>query len=272
MNAVEIKNLQFAYENGNGGSSFVMKIPDWKISKGDFVSLLGPNGCGKSTLLRLIGRLTDLKTGSIAIDGKNILELRRRELAKKIAYVPQKNFSIFPFSVYEIVMMGRTPYLNVMGFENSADKEIVDEALNRMQIEKLKHKGINEISGGEAQRVFIARALAQRAEIIMLDEPNAHLDLEHQIMIFDLLKKLNEEEKITVLAVSHDLNLVGIFSKKIALMNEGTIVMEGEKSEILTKENIKNIFKIDSAIFQTSDRQSINVLINPNSFINTSRN
>lgn len=250
----------------------MMKIPDWKISKGDFVSLLGPNGCGKSTLLRLIGRLTDLKTGSIAIDGKNILELRRRELAKKIAYVPQKNFSIFPFSVYEIVMMGRTPYLNIMGFENSADKEIVDEAINRMQIEKLKHKGINEISGGEAQRVFIARALAQRAEIIMLDEPNAHLDLEHQVMIFNLLKKLNEEEKITVLAVSHDLNLVGIFSKKVALMNEGTIVMEGEKSEILTKENIRNIFKIDSAIFQTGDRQSINVLINPNSFINTSRN
>ncbi len=272
MNAVEIKNLQFTYENANGGATFVMNIPDWKITKGDFVSLLGPNGCGKSTLLRLIGRLTDLKIGSILIDGKNVLEFRRRELAKKIAYVPQKNFSIFPFSVYEIVMMGRTPYLNVMGFENAADKEIVDEALNTMQIEKLKHKGINEISGGEAQRVFIARALAQRAEIILLDEPNAHLDLEHQVMIFNLLKILNEEEKITVLTVSHDLNLVGIFSKKVALMNEGIIVMEGEKSEILTKGNIRKIFKIDSAVFPSVDLKSINVLINPNSITNSTQN
>jgi iron complex transport system ATP-binding protein len=168
--------------------------------------------------------------------------------------------------------MGRTPYLNVMGFENDADKEIVDEALNRMQIDKLKHKGINEISGGEAQRVFIARAIAQKAEIILLDEPNAHLDLEHQVMIFNLLKKLNEEEKITVLTVSHDLNLVGIYSKKVALMNEGNIVMEGEKSEILTKDNIKRIFKIESAVFSSLDSESINVLINPNSLISSTHN
>lgn len=272
MNTVEIKNLQFRYEKANDGSTFVLNIPDWKISKGDFVSLLGPNGCGKSTLLRLIGRLTDLKVGSILIDGKNILKYRRKELAKKIAYVPQKNFSIFPFSVYEIVMMGRTPYLNVMGFENKADKEIVGEALNTMQIDKLKHKGINEISGGEAQRVFIARALAQRAEIILLDEPNAHLDLEHQVMIFNLLQKLNKEEKITVLAVSHDLNLVGIFSKKVALMNEGILVIDGEKSEILTKDNIQRIFKIESAIFPSVDQESINVLINPNPFISSTQN
>lgn len=272
MNAVEIKNLQFTYESANEGTSFILQIPDWTIAKGDFVSLLGPNGCGKSTLLRLIGSLSNPKSGSIIIEGKNITEFRRKELAKKIAYVPQKNFSIFPFSVYEIVMMGRTPYLNMMGFENTVDKEIVDEALQIMQIENLKGKGINEISGGEAQRVFIARALAQRAEIILLDEPNAHLDLEHQVMIFNLLQKLNEVEKITVLTVSHDLNLVGIFSKKVALMNEGEIILEGDKSEILTTDNIRNIFKIESAIFPTFDNSSLNVLINPNTFINSKKN
>ncbi len=272
MNAVEIKNLHFNYESAISGQSFVLNIPDWKIDKGDFVSLLGPNGCGKSTLLRLIGHLMELNSGSILVDGKNILEYKRKDLVKKIAYVPQKNFSIFPFSVYEIVMMGRSPYLNMMGFENAEDRKIVDEALNIMQIENLKQKGINEISGGEAQRVFIARALAQKAEIILLDEPNAHLDLEHQVMIFNLLKKLNEEEKITVLTVSHDLNLVGIFSKKIAMMTDGFIAMEGEKTEILTRENIQRIFKIDSALFPSSDSKSINVLINPNSIINFTQN
>ncbi len=268
MYAIEIKNLEFAYERSNGQSTFVLKIPEWGIAKGDFVSLLGPNGCGKSTLLRLIANLTELKAGSILIDGEDLLGIERKELAKKIAYVPQKNFSIFPFSVYEIVMMGRTPYLNLMGFENAVDKQIVAEALNLMQVNNLRHKGINELSGGEAQRVFIARALAQKAEIILLDEPNAHLDLEHQIMIFDLLKKLNEQEKITVLTVSHDLNLVGIYSQKVALMNEGIIVLEGEKSKILSEENIRRIFKIDSAVFLTTDKKLMNVLISPNSSIN----
>lgn len=268
MNAIEVKNLEFTYERPTGNSSFVLSIPEWRITEGDFVSLLGPNGCGKSTFLRLIANLTVLQNGSILIEGKKLEEYKRKEIARKIAYVPQKNFSIFPFSVYEIVMMGRTPYLNTMGFESEADKEIVNEALSTMQIENLKNKGINEISGGEAQRVFIARALAQKAKIILLDEPNAHLDLEHQIMIFNLLRKLNEEENITILTVSHDLNLVGIYSKKVALMNAGIIVMEGEKSVILNKNNIREIFKIDSAVFPSTDMSAINVLINPTSFIN----
>jgi iron complex transport system ATP-binding protein len=268
LNAIEVKNLKFTYERPTGNSSFVLSIPEWRITEGDFVSLLGPNGCGKSTFLRLIANLTVLQNGSILIEGKKLEEYKRKEIARKIAYVPQKNFSIFPFSVYEIVMMGRTPYLNTMGFESEADKEIVNEALSTMQIENLKNKGINEISGGEAQRVFIARALAQKAKIILLDEPNAHLDLEHQIMIFNLLRKLNEEENITILTVSHDLNLVGIYSKKVALMNAGIIVMEGEKSDILNKNNIREIFKIDSAVFTSLDMSAINVLINPTSFIN----
>lgn len=268
MNAIEVKNLKFTYERPTGNSSFVLSIPEWRLTEGDFVSLLGPNGCGKSTFLRLIANLTTLRNGSILIEGKKLEEYKRREIARKIAYVPQKNFSIFPFSVYEIVMMGRTPYLNTMGFESEADKEIVKEALSTMQIENLMNKGINEISGGEAQRVFIARALAQKAKIILLDEPNAHLDLEHQIMIFNLLRKLNEEENITILTVSHDLNLVGIYSKKVALMNAGIIVMEGEKSDILNKNNIREIFKIDSAVFPSLDMSTINVLINPTSFIN----
>lgn len=263
MNAIEINNLKFTYESSKPDSSFELVIPEWEIIKGDFVSLLGPNGCGKSTLLRLISKLITAKSGAISVEGIDINTISRKELAKKISYVPQTNHSTFPFSVYEIVMMGRTPYLNLMGFYNAEDKKIVDEALNVMQVDHLSEKGINEISGGEAQRVFIARAIAQKAEIILLDEPNAHLDIEHQIMIFDLLKMLNEEQKITILTVSHDLNLVGIYAQKVVLMRNGKIVMEGAKSAILNEKNIAEIFKINSAIFQSNDSDAINILIKP---------
>ncbi len=262
MNEIEIRNLEFSYKSGNAIPAFRIEIPEWTIGNGDFVSLLGPNGCGKSTLLKLIANLIDFTSGHIIIEGKNLNELRRNEVAKKIAFVPQKNFTYFPFSVYEIVLMGRTPYLNMMGFETSEDRTIVDQAIEVMQIGDLRKKGINELSGGEAQRVFIARALAQKAQIILLDEPNAHLDLQHQIMIFDLLKKLNDEG-ITVVTVSHDLNLVGIYSKKIALMNHGRIVLYGEKSDILNKKNISEIFKINSIVFSAAEGKSMNVLINP---------
>ncbi|MFA7228775.1 MAG: ABC transporter ATP-binding protein [Melioribacteraceae bacterium] len=264
MNTIEINNLQFSYGGENGSSAFRLSVPEWKIAAGDFVSLLGPNGCGKSTLLKLIANLTVPAEGKILINGSDLRGLHRKELAKMIAYVPQKNFTIFPFSVFEIVMMGRTPYLSLMGFENQTDLEIVSQAIDTMQIGHIKQKGINEISGGEAQRVFIARALAQKAGLILLDEPNAHLDLQSQVMIFDLLRRLNEEEKITILTVSHDLNLVGLYSKKVALMKEGKIFLEGEKSDILNEDNIRSIFKIESALFRSADRKSINVLINPN--------
>jgi len=263
MNAIEINNLSFRYQNEKSNNGFQIDIPTWSVSKGDFTSLLGPNGCGKSTLLRLISSLHTPLSGSICIDGKNISELNRRELAKKIAYVPQTSFSLYPFSVYEIVMMGRTPYLNMMGFENKIDMEIVEEAISLMQIEHLRQKGINELSGGEAQRVFIARALAQKAEIILLDEPNAHLDIEHQIMIFDILQKLNNEQNITIVSVSHDLNLVGIYSKNIAFMVDGKIVTNGNKLEVLSEQNIEKIFRINSAVYSAENSSALNVLIQP---------
>jgi iron complex transport system ATP-binding protein len=272
VHTIEIKELEFSYDSAEGRTGFHLSIPSWNIAAGDFVSLLGPNGCGKSTLLRLIAHLTDLPQGKILIDGRNIKSYSRTELAKKIAYVPQKNFNIFPFSVYEIVLMGRTPYLGLMGFEKQKDITIVDQAIEMMQIGHIRKKGINEISGGEAQRVFIARALAQKAEIILLDEPNAHLDLRSQIMIFDLLKKLNEEEKITILTVSHDLNLVGLYSKKVAMMREGIIALEGEKTGILNEKNIREIFKIESAVFRSADNRSFNVLLNPNPGIRQDQN
>jgi len=263
MNAITISNLVFSYERSRVKPSFELNIPSWNVGLGDFVGIVGPNGSGKSTLLRLIAGLAPVNPQTIFINNKCITEISHKDLAKKVAYVPQKNFSVFPFSVNEIVMMGRNPYLNFMGFESKQDKEIVEDALSTMQLHEIKNKGINEISGGEAQRVFIARALSQKAPIILLDEPNAHLDLEHQIHIFELMQKLNKENGITIITVSHDLNLVGVYSKNVVMMQEGRIEIEGDKALILNEENIENVFKINSAIFSSKELNKINVLINP---------
>lgn len=262
MTIIEINNLEFTY-NKSVDKSFQLSVPSWIVEKGSFFSIIGPNGCGKSTLLKLIAGLLTPNKGSIIVAGKNIENISKKNYSKIIAYVPQSAVTIFPFSVYEIVMMGRTPYMNYMGFDKQEDRGAVESALETMQLSHLQNKGINEISGGEAQRVFIARALAQKAEIILLDEPNSHLDLHHQIVIFDLLTKLSEKNGLTIIAVSHDLNMVGIYSKEIIFMNEGEIVIQGNKKDILIKENIKRVFDVNTEITFKSNSNVANVLINP---------
>ncbi len=262
MFLLELNNVKYNYNTATD-SNFQLEIDSWKIEQGDFVSLLGPNGCGKSTLLKLIGRLINPSNGRIKYSGIDISEIPLKEYAKLIAYVPQNNYSIFPFSVYEIVMMGRTPYLGTLGFETAEDKRIVMNALDLMGIADLKSKGINEISGGEAQRAFIARAIAQNPKLVLLDEPNAHLDIEHQISIYELLNKLSNSQGLTIISVSHDLNLVGLFSQKIAFMINGRISIQGNKKNVLTEENIKKIFNVESTVFFSNDKDVANILIQP---------
>lgn len=259
---IEINNLKFSYAHNND-SDFILNVKNWAIDKGTFAVLLGPNGSGKSTLLKILMRILPYHEGSIKFGMKEIHSINRKDFAKLVAYVPQSVNTIFPYSVYEIVMMGRTPYLNFMGFEKEEDRKIVDESLQLLEISHLKHKGINEISGGELQRVIIARALAQKSKVILLDEPNAHLDIEHQIIIFNLLNRLKNEQNLTVIAVSHDLNLAGIYSDEIAFMVNGNIVINGKKNEVLTEENIKNVFNIDTKIFHSDKQNVINVLVKP---------
>ncbi|MCX7797490.1 MAG: ABC transporter ATP-binding protein [Melioribacter sp.] len=259
---LKIENLKFSYPSNNN-YRFEIKIKDWGVDIGSFVTLLGPNGSGKSTLLKLIIRILNYNSGSIKFRNKELSSISRKELSKMIAYVPQSIVTIFPYSVYEFVMMGRTPYLNFMGFEKEEDKKIVNEILDILEISHLRKKGINEISGGELQRVVIAKALAQNPEFILLDEPNAHLDLEHQISTFDLLKKLKDEKKLTILAVTHDLNLAGIYADEVAFILNGQIIESGSKSELLKEENIKNVFNINTKVYKSEKDNVFNVLINP---------
>ena len=231
------------------------------LEKGFFLSILGPNGSGKTTLLKIIAGLFKQDKGEIKINGKEISSYGKKELASLISYVPQTIYSVFPYSVYEIVMMGRNPYLNMFGIEKKKDVEIVEEYLRLLEICDIKEKGINEVSGGEAQRAFIARALAQEPELILLDEPNAHLDIKHQILIFEILSKLIEKKNISVVSVSHNLNLIAQFTDRVIALKNGRLILDGDKRTILSSENINNIFEVNSVVKKNTEDDSMSIII-----------
>jgi iron complex transport system ATP-binding protein len=252
---IELEQVTFEYKD-NG---FALQEINLKIKEGEFLSILGPNGSGKSTLLKIISGELQPSKGLVKFNGQEVGKIRTKERAKKMAFVSQNATVVYPFTVYEIVAMGRTPYLNFLGYEKKRDSEIVHYALQRMGIEHLAGKSITHISGGEAQRAFIARALAQEPDVILLDEANAHLDVKHQISIYKTLKELNEQKGITVVFVSHDFNLPARFSERVMLLTEGTIFKDGTIKNILTEENIKTVFDVNIEILQREN--SIDILL-----------
>ncbi len=251
MPLIELNNVTYAYDGNKNGNFFLGEI-NFSVEKGEVVSVFGPNGSGKSTFLKIISGILKPRSGTVLFDNKNLNLYSHKELAKKIAFVPTLTSSVYPFSVYEVVMSGRTPYLNFTGFEKKEDHEIVVEALKTVEIYHLRNKGINEVSGGEAQRAYIARALAQKTEMILLDEPTAHLDLKHQVAVMKLLKKLNEQQGKTIILVSHDLNLAGNFGERAILMKNGKIVKDGNAQEVLTQTNIKSVFEVEAFVTHKS--------------------
>ncbi|NOG96402.1 MAG: ABC transporter ATP-binding protein [Ignavibacteriae bacterium] len=259
----ELKNINFKYSLSTNGNEFSLSNVDLSIAKGEFISIIGPNGSGKSTLLKIIAGLLKPVSGDINFNNKPLSSYKPKQLAKIIGYVPQNTSSVYPFSVYEIVMMGRTPHLNFSGYEKETDREIVNEALEYVGIYNLRSKGINEVSGGEAQRAFIARAFVQQPEIILLDEPNAHLDIKHQISIFDLLKSFNNDKELTIIAVSHDLNLTGHYGRRGLLLDNGSIVMDDTISNILSEKNIYENFGVNSKVNLNKLTGEISVTIIP---------
>jgi iron complex transport system ATP-binding protein len=259
MEIIKLTDISFRYAEQNGSETFYLENLDLLIKKGDFISILGPNGSGKSTLLKIIANIITPLSGKTFLYDNSYDSYKRMEFAKHIAFVPQNSGTNFPFSIYEIVMMGRSPYLNFMGIESGADHNLVMDTLEILEISHLKNKGINEVSGGEAQRALIARALVQQPEILLLDEPNTHLDIKHQLSIFELLKELNKENGLTVITISHDLNLSNYYSSRVLLMNSGRILYDSTPQKILTEENIKEVFGVDAKIIYNAE--------NSNSFI-----
>lgn len=260
MNVISAENVEFYYEAQANENNFILRNINLTIQKGEFISLLGPNGSGKSTLLRLLSGFLKSRMGNISVAGREITSYQRMELARKIAFVPQKNSAFFAFSVYEIVAMGRNPYLNNFGFESKSDRKLILNTLEMLDLDKLKEKGINEISGGEAQRAFLARALVQQADILILDEADAHLDLEHQINIYKILSRIRSEKEITIIAASHDLNLAAQFSERAIILNNGAIVTDTSIRHALTEKNIMKIFKVKSKLESSEDKLTVTIL------------
>ncbi len=248
----QIKNLNWAYRNKPLFENLEIDLP-----KGVFISIIGPNGSGKTTLLRHLLRLLSTKKETIIYPKGDILNYSQKELARYISYVPQKNRLEYDFTVYEVVSMARYSHLKNLQSLTKEDHLIINNALNAMKIESLANHLATELSGGEYQRMLIARALAQQAAVILLDEPVSHLDLYNQKEILKLLRELVDESKATVITVLHDLNAVSTFSDLVVMLNEGKIVATGSVAEVLTKEKIKEVYQVDVNLMENNKRPII---------------
>lgn len=213
-----------------------------RLRQGEFVCVLGPNGCGKTTMVRLATRVLEPECGRILLSGDAISGLSRREIARRVAVVPQEERSLFEFSVLEAVLMGRTPWLSGHGFEGELDIDVAIASLVAVEADHLRDRDMAELSGGESQRVLLARALAQKAPLLVLDEPTSHLDLKHRVAILRLLHGLRESEGLTVMVISHDVNLASRFADRLLLMAEGAIVAEGPPREVLDPEVLTRVY------------------------------
>lgn len=235
--AYKAKGIYFKYSD-----QWVIEDVSFNINEGEFFGIIGPNGSGKSSLLKLIAKIHTPKSGQIFLRDTDITMIRRDDLSKKVAYIPQESSFLFPYTVAETVSMGRYPHLKGKFFEDAYDKKVVTEAMSWVGIDELRDRAITDISGGEKQRAIIARGLAQEPDMLIMDEPTTSLDIGHQVDIFSLLSRLNVERKMTIITSLHDLNLGSQYCDRIMLINRGKISAIGTPLEIITEENIRNVY------------------------------
>jgi iron complex transport system ATP-binding protein len=234
---IEVNSVFFRYHQ-----DWVLQDVSFQVRKGEFVGVIGPNGSGKTTLLKILYRLLTPQRGEVLFDHLSLKKMSRGEIAKKIAVVAQEAYPAFPFRVIEMVLMGRSPYLGHLMFESPKDLEIAKRAMEWTEILPISQRPIDELSGGERKRVYIARALAQEPEVILLDEPTTNLDIHHQVESLDLVLSLNREKGLTILMASHDLNLASEYCDRLILLQHGKIFHMGPPDEVMTRENIEKVY------------------------------
>lgn len=237
---LEIKNLQVAY-----GQKIVLDKVDVSIQKGELVALVGPNGAGKSTLVRAVSGLVAVQRGSIIIDRQEITRVAAPLRARLIAVVPQERTLPGFFTVWQTVMLGRTPYLGWLGHLTALDIEKAKEAMRLTEVHDLQHRLISELSGGEVQRVILARALAQDTPVLLLDEPTTFLDLKYQSSLLHLLRHLVVERQLSALMVMHDLNAASIYAHRIALLHRGKLLACGTAEEVLHSSLLTEVYETE---------------------------
>lgn len=244
----------------NYASIPVLKDIEFAVEAGEILSMVGPNGSGKSTLLRCINRILKTRQNTVLIDGKDVSKLNLKELSRIMGYVPQVSTSMFPFTVFDVVLMGRKPYIHWSLSER--DYEIVAETLDFLGIKELAMRHFNELSGGEQQKVIIARALAQEPQVLLLDEPTSSLDIKHQLEILLILKCLAQNRRCSVIMAMHDLNLASRFSDRILMLKKGCIFAAGTPETVLTEVNISAVYGVKACVTNSVvDRPQITPLI-----------
>lgn len=248
MITYRFENLQFSYSQ-----TPVLQGISGEMARGEFVALVGPNGAGKSTFLKIIAGLLRNYKGTVQFCGKSLARISARELAQRVAFVPQETHVVFPFTVTEIVLMGRLPHRGGSFFDSRGDMDRARSAMELTDTADLSGKTFGELSGGERQRVVLASALAQDPEVLLLDEPTVYLDLKHQIQFYDILERLNLERQMTIISVTHDVNLAARYARRMIAVRSGRFVADGTPDAVLTPQRLYEIFEITAAVFQRPD-------------------
>jgi iron complex transport system ATP-binding protein len=230
------------------------------VTRGEMLAVVGPNGSGKSTLLRVLSGILAPAAGRVRLAGRELRTHPRREIARRLAVVPQQTALEFPFSVLEVVLMGRAPHLGGFGFPGERDLAIARDAMARTGVAGFARRALQELSIGERQRVIVARALAQEPEVLLLDEPTAFLDIRHQAEIYDLMAELNCERELTVVSVLHDLNLAAMYFGRVAMLARGTMHSVGPPAAVLTYRAIKEVYETEVYVAPNDVTGTVNVL------------
>jgi iron complex transport system ATP-binding protein len=237
---LEVDGVSFSY----GGRAVLSEV-SFAVAPGELLGVIGPNGSGKTTLVRLVSGVLRPDAGTVRLGGRVLGTYRRRELARRLAVVPQDPVLEFPFTALEVVLMGRAPHLPALGFPRARDLEIAREAMATLEVTDVEHRPLDRLSGGERQRVLLARALAQEPEVLVLDEPTTHLDLRHQAGIHDVVRALGRSRGTAVVSVLHDLNLAALFCDRLALLAAGTLVGLGPPDTVLVPETLRMAYRTE---------------------------
>jgi iron complex transport system ATP-binding protein len=242
---IQVKNLFFSYNEKS-----VLKSISFKVNEGEFVGIIGPNGAGKSTLLKLLNRILQPDSGSIEINRRKIQSYSRRELARLIGSVPQDFWVAFNFNALEIVLMGRYPHKSMWQSDSMMDRKIALSAMETTDCREFEDRDFLTLSGGERQSVVLASALAQEPKILLLDEPTNALDLKHQVHFYRILEKLRKEKNMTILTVTHDINLASQYCGRILILKNGKLAADGAVKDVLKKEIVQSVYEIPLQIFE----------------------
>lgn len=243
MDSIKTQKLDIAYDE-----ALIVKALNMNIPHGKITSIIGSNGCGKSTVLKAVGRILKPKDGSVYLSGEDIRKLSTKEIARKMAILPQTPTAPSGLTVSELVAYGRFPHQKGFGKLTPEDKKIVQWSLTVTKLIEFEHREVDTLSGGQRQRVWIAMALAQQTDLILLDEPTTYLDLAHQLEVLELLYELNRNQNVTIVMVLHDLNLAARFSDYMIAIRGGDIIKHGGPDDVMTSDVLRDVFSIDAEI------------------------